>query len=120
MYRKKEIGNLGEEQACKYLKNNNYQIIERNFNCNQGEIDIIAFDKSAKETVFFEVKTRTNFNYGFPADAIDKAKRKHMKKSIEYYLYKNKLYNQYIRIDVIEILINKEKYKLNHIKQIEI
>lgn len=120
MYRKKEIGNFGEELACKYLKNYNYVIMERNFNCHQGEIDIIAFDKSTKEIVFFEVKTRTNFNYGYPSDAIDKTKIKHLKNSIEYYLYKRRILDKFIRIDVIEIVINKSKYKLNHLKQVEI
>lgn len=120
MYRKKQIGNFGEKIACKYLENNNYKIIEKNFNCYQGEIDIIAFDKTTKELVFFEIKTRTNFKYGFPADSINQTKRIHMKKSIEYYLYKNKLQDQYIRIDAIEIVLYNEKYKLNHLKQIEL
>ena len=44
MYFRKEIGNRGENLACKYLNKNNYKIIERNFYCKQGEIDIIALE----------------------------------------------------------------------------
>ena len=48
MYFRKEIGNRGENLACKYLNKNNYKIIERNFYCKQGEIDIIALDNTKK------------------------------------------------------------------------
>ena len=58
MYLRHEIGKLGEDLAIKYLKEKGYEIIERNFRCKQGEIDIIA--KAKEEYVFIEVKTRTN------------------------------------------------------------
>ena len=118
MYKKQSIGKFGEDISCKYLKKNGYNVIERNFNCIQGEIDIIAFDIIKKEIVFIEVKTRTNFNYGFPSDSVNKNKMSHMKRSIEYYVYKRKLENFYMRIDVIEVILNKGKYKLNHLKDV--
>lgn len=115
---KQKIGKSGEDLACKFLENNNYKIIERNFSCSQGEIDIIAYDKKNKELVFFEVKTRRNFNYGFPSESVTKAKQKHIKKSIQYYLHLKKLENIFVRIDVIEIVCNKKCYKLNHLKKV--
>ena len=51
MYIKQKTGKIGENIACKYLNSNNYEIIERNFRCRQGEIDIIAFDTEKKEFV---------------------------------------------------------------------
>lgn len=116
MYKKQEIGKLGENLATKYLENLGYKIIERNFLCRQGEIDIIAHNK--QEIVFIEVKTRTNLHYGKPAEAVTNIKQKHIEKSAKYYLYKNKLEKAYVRIDVIEIYIWNNKYKINHIKQI--
>ena len=65
MYVNQTLGRFGEEKACNYLKKNNYKIIERNFRCRQGEIDIIAKDLSKNELVFIEVKTRLNFNLIF-------------------------------------------------------
>ena len=62
MYASHELGKQGENYACQYLKTKGYQIIQRNFSCKQGEIDIIAKDK--EEYVFIEVKTRHNFHYG--------------------------------------------------------
>lgn len=118
MYEKHRIGIIGESIACGYLRNNSYSIQMRNFKCRQGEIDIIAFDETLKEIVFLEVKTRTSFYYGFPSDAVDKKKQINMLNSAKYYLFKNRLYDVCIRFDVIEVVLNKGKYKLNHLKNV--
>jgi putative endonuclease len=102
--------------ACKYLVKKGYKILERNFFARQGEIDIIALDK--KELVFIEVKTRTSTMYGKPVDAVNLTKQRHLIKTVEYYLYSRNLENEFVRIDVIEIYIHNNKYKVNHIKQI--
>lgn len=114
MYQRHILGKLGEDIACQYLKENNYEIRERNFECRQGEIDIIAKDK--EEIVFIEVKTRTNNSYGNPIDSITYYKQKHIIKSVQYYLYKEKLEKSFVRIDVIEVYSRGEKYYVNHIK----
>lgn len=111
-----KFGKLGEDLACKYLQNNGYKILERNFEAKQGEIDIIAMEQN--ELVFIEVKTRTNTNYGKPIEAVDNRKQKHLIKTVEYYLYARKLENEFVRIDVIEIYLYNHKYRVNHIKQI--
>ena len=118
MYIKKELGKIGEDIAEKYLLENNYKIIDRNFECRQGEIDIVANDYSKNELVFIEVKTRTNKNYGNPSEAVNKNKQKHIYKSAEYYVYKYNLYHRSIRFDIIEININFEEKKIiiNQIK----
>lgn len=117
MYFRQRVGKLGEDIACRYLKENNYIIINRNFNCRQGEIDIVAKDTQKKELVFIEVKTRSNFKYGNPSEAVNNIKRKHIYQAGRYYLYKNKITNQAIRIDVIEIFIRNNKCKINHIQK---
>lgn len=117
MYFRREIGKWGENLACKYLEENDYEIKDRNFLCYQGEIDIIAKDTKKEEMVFIEVKTRSNFRYGNPADSVNYQKQKHIKQAIQYYIYKNNLENVAIRIDVIEVYIVQE-CKINHIKQI--
>lgn len=115
MYQRHLTGKIGENVATQYLMQKNYQIVERNFYCRQGEIDIITKDKN--ELVFIEVKTRTNKVYGRPVDAITAYKKKCIMKSIEYYLFKYKLEDIPIRIDVIEVYEKTEnKYYVNHIK----
>lgn len=113
---KKKLGNLGEKLAAEYLEKKKYKIIEKNFYCKQGEIDIIA--KNKNELVFIEVKTRSNTNFGTPSEAVDYKKQKHIYKAAKYYLYKNKISEIPIRFDVIEILIKDGKFNINHIKQI--
>ncbi len=117
MYFRQEIGRWGETLACQYLEENNYKIIERNFLCRQGEIDIIAKDMTKRELVFLEVKTRSNLKYGNPAEAVNIEKQKHMVQAIKYYIYRNQIENIPIRIDVLEVYI-VQNYKINHIKQI--
>lgn len=114
MYKRHITGKKGEDMAEKYLLENGYEILERNFSCRQGEIDIIA--KENKEIVFIEVKTRTNKKYGEPIEAVTYIKIKHLMKSIEYYLYIRNLEDSFIRIDVIEIYQSKYKNLLHHIK----
>lgn len=118
MYFRQEIGKWGENLACQYLEKRNYEVIERNFRCHYGEIDIIARDIRKNEFVFFEVKTRSNLKYGNPVEAVTKQKQRHIKKAVNYFIYKSHLESQKIRVDVIEVFIKKEKAKVHHIKQI--
>lgn len=108
----------GEEKACEYLIEKNYDIIERNFSCSQGEIDIIAFDKTKLELVFIEVKTRTNKQYGEPIDAVDLPKQKHIYRVAQYYIYSHKIKETNLRFDVIEVHLKYNTELIQHIKQI--
>ena len=87
MYERHAVGKKGEEIANDFLIKEGYTIVERNFECKAGEIDIIAFDNKKEEIVFIEVKTRTNIKYGNPADAVDYRKQKHIYKSARFFLY---------------------------------
>lgn len=113
---KKELGNIGEQIAVEHLEKHNYKILKRNFYCKQGEIDIIAKDN--KEIVFIEVKTRSSLDFGQPSEAVNMIKQKHMYRTAKYFLYKNKMLDNFIRFDVVEVLIKNGKFNVNHIKQI--
>ena len=96
---KKELGNIGEQIAVEYLEKKRYQILERNFYCRQGEIDIIATEQN--QIIFVEVKARTNVKYGRPAEAVNSQKQAHIVKTAQYYVCKNTLENKKIRFDVV-------------------
>ena len=115
MYERHETGRIGEDISVKYLEQIGYTIIERNFECKQGEIDIIAKDKN--EYVFIEVKTRSSAIYGKPKEAVDTTKKKHIYRSAEYYVYLKHLENEPVRIDVIEVYKKQGKFTVHHIKQ---
>ena len=112
---KQAFGKKGEEIAVEYLENNSYKIIEKNFSCRQGEIDIIAYDLIANELVFVEVKSRNNFSYGSPSDSVNFNKQKHIIKVAEFYVFKNNICDVAIRFDVVEIF--GEQFEIIHIKQ---
>lgn len=118
MYKRHIIGKKGEEIVYKYFKQNNYQIMQRNFRCNKGEIDLIVYDLKTKEIVFVEVKTRSNSKYGRPSEALDKNKMLHFTNSIKYYVYIKKLQKAYIRIDAVEVYFKNNNFIINHLKQI--
>ncbi len=115
MYKRHKIGKIGEDIATRYLYSIGYKIVNRNFECRQGELDIIARDK--EELVFIEVKTRTNPQYGRPSEAVTSIKQQHIKKVALYYIYKHHLEKEFIRFDIVEVYVSRNKYIINHIKQ---
>lgn len=103
MYNKRQIGSDKEEIAKTYLMDKGYHIIETNFYCRSGEIDLIAYDK--EYLVFVEVKYRKSSKNGFPIEAIDRRKIMKISRTAIYYISKV-LHTMDIpmRFDVILIL----------------
>lgn len=112
----KDIGILGEKISTDYLRINGHKILDKNFKCRKGEIDIISIKDSL--IVFTEVKSRFFISFGKPREAITYTKQLNIINSAKYYIFKNNLYNYNIRFDVIEIILdlNSTKYNLNHIE----
>lgn len=110
------FGRWGEEAASRYLKAKGYRIIERNFRCRLGEIDIIALDGT--ELVFIEVKARRNLNFGLPCESITTVKIKHLKKAVACYASTCPVRYRGVRLDVIEILAMEGRIHIHHIENI--
>lgn len=96
----RELGIWGEAQAEKYLRRKGYFVIERNFSCRQGEIDIIA--KKAGYLAFVEVKMRKNADFGAAMEFVTPAKQRRIISTAQLWLLKNPSDLQ-PRFDVIEI-----------------
>jgi putative endonuclease len=94
-------GARGEDLAAAYLEKNGYQIIERNYRFERGEIDLIARD--GDELVFIEVKARRSSAFGSPLEAVTPQKEEQIKKVAEGYLYEHQIENQACRFDVVAI-----------------
>ena len=107
------LGKRGEEIAAKFLKKTGVKILQRNYRCRYGEIDIVAQDKDS--LVFIEVKTRTSTNFGTPAMAVDKRKQLQIARAAQQYLADKKQHATPARFDVIAILINEHE-QVEHIK----
>jgi len=103
---KKAAGTIGEDAAVEYLKENNFEILERNFRFKRlGEIDIIS--REMNYICFVEVKTRSSLEYGYPREAVNRKKQDNIKKLAQIYLAQRKIYNADIRFDVVEVYIEK-------------
>lgn len=99
----------GERLAQEFLKKKKYKIIETNYNCGFGEIDIIAQDK--KTLVFVEVKAKSSTVFGLPREMVGVYKQRKIKQVANYYIVQNEI-KQDCRFDVIEVLNGK----VNHIE----
>lgn len=98
-------GSIGESQAEGYLLEQGYEIIETNYKNKIGEIDIIA--KFENRIIFVEVKSRATARFGYPREAVDYKKQQKIRMVADIYLKSRKMFNAYIRFDVIEILAGK-------------
>ena len=74
----RELGRIGEQAAAELLQMEGYEILERNYRCQAGEIDLIAARGS--EVSFVEVKTRRNDHYGRPCEAVGAQKIYHIRR----------------------------------------
>lgn len=100
---KRRMGKLKEDEAVRFLEENGYQILERNYTTKMGEIDLIA--EVDEYLVFLEVKYRKNTRFGHPAEAIDMNKRNRIINASRYYMQdKNISWNAACRFDAVVIL----------------
>jgi len=108
-----QTGKEGEKIAAVFLKKNGYRIIETNFRCVLGEIDIIAREKGA--LVFVEVKTRKSAELGYPEQAVGINKQKKMSQLALWYLQKKNA-DTGARFDVVAITISTSGNEIKLIK----
>ena len=116
MGERKRLGKLGENKAVHYLTGKGYRIIDRNYKCKTGELDIIAME--GKTLVGIEVKTRSSLSYGLPCESITAAKKQHLLRALRYYVSIHGLEDLDLRIDVIEVLSTGNGIYLHHIKNV--
>lgn len=99
---KREVGKKFESKAKTYLENNDYKILESNFSCKIGEIDLIGENEGY--ICFVEVKYRDKDSLAKGFYAVDKAKQKKIYKVAQVYLMSRKLStNTACRFDVVSI-----------------
>ena len=100
------LGPLGESWAKTYLERRGYRILEMNFHCVLGEIDLVA--EEAGELVFVEVKTRRSTAFGYPEEQLSSSKKRRLVKLAQWYLKRYRRKERPARFDVVAILMTKE------------
>ncbi len=95
------LGDRGEMIAWNYLIQRGYRLLEKNYRCRIGEVDVIA--KKGKRIAFIEVKTRSSDRYGTPSEAVHAQKQKKMARLAEWYLKEKKIIQAPVSFDVVEV-----------------
>lgn len=102
MHAKDVLGREGEQAAVDYLEGRGFRILDRNWRCAEGEIDIVAVERHT--FVVCEVKTRSGTRYGTPLEAVGRSKRKRLRRLAVRWLIAHGVRFDQIRIDVVGLL----------------
>lgn len=101
------IGQRGEVVACEFLLRAGYKILEKNYRCKLGEIDMIA--KHDGRIVFVEVKTKTSQKFGTPQEAVDVKKQRKLFRLAAWYLKEKKLEDYPATFEVVAVLLEGDR-----------
>jgi putative endonuclease len=108
-----ELGSLGEQMACEYIRKKDFQIIERNYRFKKNEIDIIA--QKDNQLIVIEVKTRHTAEIGEPWQAVTRNKQKQIIQVANQYIQTNNIELE-TRFDIISIVHNTYRTELTHLE----
>jgi putative endonuclease len=99
---KDALGRQGEQLAVEHLRQVGLRVLDRNWRCAEGEIDIVAAER--RSLVICEVKTRSSVRYGTPLEAVSRAKRSRLRRLAACWLAAHGVLFDEIRIDVVGVL----------------
>jgi putative endonuclease len=117
MNAKDELGQLGEQLAADFLERSELRILDRNWRCPDGEIDIVALER--RTLVICEVKTRSSGRYGTPLEAISARKRIRLRKLAVAWVQAHGLFYDEIRIDVVGVLKTAPgEFSIEHVREV--
>jgi len=108
------VGSGGERAAADFLVARGYHILERNFRCRGGEVDLIALDGGV--LVFVEVKVRRTLSRGAPIEAVTAVKQARVRRAAQEYLTFCGRVFQRIRFDVMSVMKTARNTDITHLK----
>ncbi|MFW5940322.1 MAG: YraN family protein [Chloroflexota bacterium] len=101
---RKRLGAWGESLAARHLEEEGYEILERNWRCARGEIDLVA--QAGDLLVFVEVKTRRGRRMGLPEDGLTAHKGQKLLQLAERFLYEREIYEVNWRVDLVAVEVD--------------
>lgn len=99
----RDVGDRGEDLACAHLESLGWEVLDRNWRCARGELDVIARDPDG--LVFCEVKARRSVRFGSPLDAIGQAKAARLRRLAWEWLTAHDKRAEPFRVDVVAVLL---------------
>ena len=114
-----EIGTLGEDLAVEHLTSLGLKVLDRNWRCRYGELDIIAADDATRTAVFVEVKTRTSDLFGGVEQAVTPQKVRRLRRLAGLWLAGQDGSWAEVRIDVIGVRIGRQRSpEITHVQAV--
>ncbi|QXJ24890.1 YraN family protein [Actinomadura graeca] len=110
------LGRRGEEAAAAYLAKLGWSILDRNWRCPEGELDIVAHDGAAH--VACEVKTRSSARFGDPLDAITPIKAARLRRLAWRWAAANGVGGTLVRVDVIGLVAEGDGFSIDHMREV--
>ncbi|MCP1134630.1 YraN family protein [Paenibacillus polysaccharolyticus] len=114
---RQQKGKIGEEEACRWLVKQGYSILQRNWRCRSGEVDIIAVREDL--LIFVEVRSRSsNSGFGTPQESVDQRKMQQVRSTAGVYIQMSGEHTRQIRFDVIAVMMNHfgKIMSINHLE----
>lgn len=109
------LGKAGENWAACSLEKKGYRVLEKNYRCQLGEIDLVL--EKDRRIIFAEVKTRSSLEKGHPKEAVDERKRMQMGKTAAWYLKNHQMADASVRFDVVSVLLDRRGgYEIEHVE----
>ncbi len=116
-----QVGRLGEDLADAYLRTLGWQVVERNWRCQAGELDIVArqpLPDGGSALVFVEVKYRSGRGWGDPLEAITHAKVRRLRDLCQLWLREHEEHAEQIRLDAVGVLRTPGGHRVTHVRGI--
>ncbi|RVW09867.1 YraN family protein [Prescottella agglutinans] len=107
MGRNLALGAMGEDLAAECLTASGMRILDRNWRCRHGELDLVAVDGDT--VVFVEVKTRSGLGFGSPAEAVTYAKQRRIRMLAQRWLSASERHWPHVRFDVVAVLVDRRR-----------
>jgi putative endonuclease len=105
------LGAAGEDLAAQWYKSNGYRVIDRNWRCREGEIDLIVQGHGV--VAFCEVKTRSSQRFGSPFDAVDHHKQQRIRRVATLWLRESSVRSRRLRFDVVGVVAGEVEVRTN-------
>lgn len=110
------LGSHGERVAAEYLQAQGMEILERNWRCPHGELDIVAFERDANTLVFVEVKTKSGLGFGEPLEAITAQKARRVYQLAWMWVESRGARARALRVDGIGVLMGGAVPQITHLR----
>ena len=107
------VGRLGEEVAARLFEERGFAVVERNYRCRAGEIDLVL--RKGRLVVFCEVKARTSAYWGEPSEAVGALKQQRLRRLAAMWLAARRPGRVEIRFDVVSVVLSATGPDVTHI-----